>query len=235
MDAIRKGKSSFVFANNAVVKKALMGIGEEEEDAADYTLEGCYEPASAGREFPSTLNGRINLPMATEVILGEGRNFLTGDLLGWENKLDYDDFESLAGIELSKAMKTFDSEKSNLFTYATRVITQKAKTELRNCTQRDRRKALYVSESIDYLSEQEDISPLVIGGCFTSIEPSQNALSDKMITYLNKLSKLQRQVLFAMAEGYSNDEIKAGLNITSKELSDTCAALRSYRNVSLLY
>jgi tryptophanyl-tRNA synthetase len=31
--------------------------------------------------------------MATEVILGEGRNFLTGDLLGWENKLDYADFD----------------------------------------------------------------------------------------------------------------------------------------------
>ena len=94
MDAIRKGKSSFVFANNAVVKEALMGIGEEEEDAEDYTLVGCYEPASAGREFPSTLNGRINLPMATEVILGGGRNFLTEDLLGWENKLDYADFDS---------------------------------------------------------------------------------------------------------------------------------------------
>ena len=42
-------------------------------------------------------------------------------------KLDYDDFESLAGIELSKAMKTFDSEKSNLYTYATRVIDNEGK------------------------------------------------------------------------------------------------------------
>lgn len=150
-------------------------------------------------------------------------------------KLDYDDFESLAGFELSKAMKTFDPEKSNLLTYATRVITQKARTELRDCTQRDRRKALHTSESIDFLVEQNDVSVLAIDGGFEISESSKDALSNKMISYLNRLSKLQKQVLYAMADGYSNDEIKIGLNITSNELADACAALRSYRNVSLLY
>lgn len=149
-------------------------------------------------------------------------------------KLDYDDFESLVGIELSKAMKKFDSEKSNLFTYATRVITQKAKTELRNCTQRDRRKALYISESIESLTEQNGLF-LAIEGGFAISESPKDALSDKMVAYLKKLSKLQKRILFAMAEGYSNDEIIAELHITSKELTDACAALRSYRNVSLLY
>lgn len=150
-------------------------------------------------------------------------------------KLDYDDFESLAGIELSKAMKAFDPEKSNLFTYATRVITQKAKTELRDCTQRDKRKALHVSESIESLNEQKDVSSLAIEGLITTLESSKDILSDKMVAYLNRLSKLQKQVLFAMAGGYSDDEIIARLRITPKELSDACAALRSYRNVSLLY
>ena len=150
-------------------------------------------------------------------------------------KLDYNDFESLAGLELTKAIKTYDSEKSNLFTYATNVITQKAKTELRNCTQRDKRKTLHVSESLESLVEQGDVSFLAVNECFAILESPENALSDKMITYLKKLSNLQKQVLFAMAEGYSNDEIKAGLNITSKELADACIALRSYRNVSLLY
>lgn len=149
-------------------------------------------------------------------------------------KLDYDDFESLAGIELSKAIKTFNSEKSNLFTYATKVITQKAKTELRNCTQRDRRKALHTSESIDFLIEQNDVSFLAISDDFEILE-SKNALSNKMIAYLSRLSSLQKQVLYAMADGYSNEEIKLRFNITSNELTDACAALRSYRNVSLLY
>lgn len=150
-------------------------------------------------------------------------------------KLDFDDFESLAGIELSKAMKTFDPEKSNLFTYATRVITQKAKTELRNCTQRDRRKALHISESIESLVEQNDVSFLAIEGDFSILESPKDALSDKMVAYLQRLSKLQKQVLFAMAEGYSDDEIKRGLNITPREFADAREALRAYRNVSLLY
>ena len=150
-------------------------------------------------------------------------------------KLDYDDFESLAGIELSKAMKTFDPEKSNLFTYATKVITQKAKTELRNCTQRDRRKALHTSESIDFLVEQNDVSFLATNDGFEILESSKDALSDKMVAYLNRLSTLQKQVLYAMADGYSNDEIKIRLNITSNELIDACTAIKSYRNVSLLY
>ena len=150
-------------------------------------------------------------------------------------KLDYDDFESLAGIELAKAVKTFDPEKSNIYTYATRVIVQKAKTELRDCTQRDRRKVLHISESIESLSEQKDISSLATDDFFIISESSKDALSDKMIAYLNKLSNLQKQVLFAMAEGYSNDEIKAGLHIEAKELADVCVALRSYRNVSILY
>lgn len=148
-------------------------------------------------------------------------------------KLDYDDFESLAGIELSKAMKTFNPEKSNLFTYATRVITQKAKTELRNCTQRDRRKALHTSESIDFLIEQ-NVSFLGADDNFEILE-SKDVLSDKMIAYLNRLSTLQKQVLYEMSDGYSNDEIIIRLNITSNELADACAAIKSYRNVSLLY
>ena len=150
-------------------------------------------------------------------------------------KLDYDDFESLAGIELSKAMNTFDPEKSNLLTYATRVITQKAKTELRDCTQRDRRKALHTSESLELLIEQNDVSFLATDGAFEILESSKDSLSNKMVAYLNRLSKLQKQVLYAMADGYSNDEIKMRLNISSNELADACAALRSYRNVSLLY
>ena len=150
-------------------------------------------------------------------------------------KLDYNDFESLAGFELTKSMKTYDPEKSNLFTYATNVITQKAKTELRNCTQRDKRKTLYVSESLEFLIEQGGDSAVAVSEHFEISESPKDILSDKMTAYLGRLSKLQKQVLFAMAEGYSNDEIKAGLNITSKEFADACEALKSYRNVSLLY
>lgn len=150
-------------------------------------------------------------------------------------KLDYNDFESLAGFELTKAMESFDPEKSNIFTYSTKVITQKAMTELRNCTQRDRRKALHTSESIDFLIEQNDVLPFAVDDNFEILESSNDALSNKMVAYLNRLSTLQKQVLYAMADGYSNDEIKTRLNITPNELADAVSAIRSYRNVSLLY
>lgn len=142
-------------------------------------------------------------------------------------KLDYDDFESLAGIELTKAIKTFNPEKSNLFTYSTKVITQKAMTELRDCTQRDKRKALYVAESVDALD-----NTIVERLACNTIDDD---LSEKMKTYLGKLSKLQREVLFAMSEGYTNEEIVEGLKITPKEMTEACSAIKSYRNVSILF
>ena len=150
-------------------------------------------------------------------------------------KLDYDDFESLAGIELYWAMPSFNPDKSNIFTYATGVIAKKATTELRNCTRRDKRKALYIAESIDGLDGAENIPSNTVEEYLFGISLSKDVLSEKMNRYLGKLSKLQKQVLYAMSEGYSNDEIKRILRISSKELSDACAALRSYRNTSILY
>lgn len=152
-------------------------------------------------------------------------------------KMDYDDFESLAGIELTKAIKTFDSEKSNLFTYATNVINNKAMTELRDCTQRDVRKTLHISESMDALENSIIDNIPAKGDGFEMIftESGKEIFSPKMEMYLKKLSKLQKQILFALSEGFTNDEIIAGLHITSKEFTDACEAFRSYRNVSLLY
>lgn len=142
-------------------------------------------------------------------------------------KLDYNDFESLAGIELTKAMKTFDPDKSNLFTYSTKVISQKAMTELRNCTQRDKRKALHIAEGVDALAN------VVVEDVFKETE--DDILSDKMKKYLGRLSKLQRDVLYAISEGYSNEEIIVGLKITPKEMTEACTAIKSYRNVSILF
>lgn len=148
-------------------------------------------------------------------------------------KLDYDDFESLAGFELSKAMESFDPEKSNLLTYSTRVVSKKAMTELRDCTQRDIRKTLYVSESVDVL-DKSIIDNIPIK-CPVFFESEREAFSPKMKAYLNRLSKLQKSILFAISEGYSNDEIMVKLQITPKEMSDAYSAIKSYRNISILF
>lgn len=147
-------------------------------------------------------------------------------------KMDYDDFESLAGYELSKAIPKFDPEKSNMLTFATRVISKKAITELRNCTQRDKRKALHLAESVDGLDRS------IVENLFcdnTDFESPKDVLSEKMNKYLSRLSKLQKEILFAMSEGYTNEEIVVRLKITAKEMSEACAAIKSYRNVSILF
>lgn len=145
-------------------------------------------------------------------------------------KLDFNDFESLSGLELTKAMQTFNSDKSNIFTYATGVITKKAMTELRNCTKRDKRKALHLAESVDALD-----TTIVENIPYIGSDNSKDVLSEKMKTYLNKLSKLQKDVLFAMAEGYTNEEITTKFKITEKDRAEACSAIKSYRNVSVLY
>lgn len=152
-------------------------------------------------------------------------------------KLDYNDFESLAGVEMSKAMSNFDLEKSNLFTYATNIINKKAMTELRNCTQRDVRKALYISDSVDALDKSiiENIPCNNIEDYIESIDLPEEIYSEKMIKYLNRLSKLQQKILFALSEGYTNEEIIIKFKLTATEMADAYKAIKSYRNVSVLY
>ena len=146
-------------------------------------------------------------------------------------KLDYDDFESLAGFELSKALISFDSDKSNIFTYATEVITKKAMTELRDCTRRDKRRVLHMAESVDALDST------VGEKMFYNIdqEVTEDALSEKMKLYLSRLSTLQKDILYAMSEGYTNEEIIIRLRITDKQRTEALSAIKSYRNVSILY
>ena len=92
---IRAGKNSFVFMNDRAVEKALVSLGETPEDARDYVIIGCYEPASAGREVPCTCNGKINLAKVLEITLTGGYSLLSGKFLFPAATFDEDSFESL--------------------------------------------------------------------------------------------------------------------------------------------
>jgi FixJ family two-component response regulator len=56
-----------------------------------------------------------------------------------------------------------------------------------------------------------------------------------MLEYLNRLSTLQKNVLRLIIAGYLPKEIVEELHITQKQYSDSCAAIHSYRNVSVLF
>ena len=56
-----------------------------------------------------------------------------------------------------------------------------------------------------------------------------------MILYLNKLSVLQKKVLWLMIAGYVPGEIREELHINNKQYANCIAAIRAYRNVSVLF
>lgn len=66
-------------------------------------------------------------------------------------------------------------------------------------------------------------------------EKKEDGYSEKMLTYLNRLSTLQKEVLKLDIAGYLPNEIRKELHISEKEYADCYAAIHSYRNVSVLF
>lgn len=175
----------------------------------------------------------------TSIILNENWNLLKKRVIiplwngkfksMYENvKLDYDDFESLAGLELSKAVKTFNPDKSSLLTFATRVITQKAYTELRDCTQRDKRKALYSADSIE-ASESE---------VYHAKEEEQDDSEFSELrtgNFVNSLNNNQLRVLILTLLDFSIKDIPKMLNVSEASVRDIVRSLRTTDVTRILY
>lgn len=150
-------------------------------------------------------------------------------------KMDYDDFESLAGIELTKALKTYDSCKSNIYTYATRVISKKALTELRNCM-RDKRKTLCVSDSIDR-SCDEDSSKTLADNIPSNDEKAEHSeLSELRVSgFINSLNNNQLRVLILTLLDFDNSDMPVMLNISSKTANEIIRSLKDADLTRILY
>ena len=80
LDSIKKGNNSFVFANDKVVIDSLMKVGISEQDAKEYLLIGCYEPAAVN-EVPCTGEGSVNLAKILELTLCNGCDMKDGHRL----------------------------------------------------------------------------------------------------------------------------------------------------------
>lgn len=94
LSSIRKGNSSFVFGNDAVVTRALRGVGISERDALDYVFIGCYEPAVYAHEIGCTGNGHINGAKMLEFAINRGRDLKTGKQIG----VDTGEIKSYQGL-----------------------------------------------------------------------------------------------------------------------------------------
>lgn len=151
-------------------------------------------------------------------------------------KLDYDDFESLAGFELSKAIALFDSEKSNIFTFSTRVISKKALSELRNCTQRDKRKALHIAESADCYVFDNSSTSVIDSIPSNDGKHEDSELSELRVgSFVNSLDNNQLRVLILTLLDFDNSDIPDMLNISRKTAKNILHSLQDSDLTRVLY
>ena len=152
---------------------------------------------------------------------------------------DMDDFYSLANEVFVDVMRRYDGSQSfDGFLYS--CLLNKIKTEMTR-RNREKRKADRMSISIDTPIGDDENSTIgdMIAGVFTIekelFEEKEEGYSKKMLMYLDKLSKPQKEVLRLSIAGYLPGEIREELHMSEKEYADCYAAIHSYRNISLLF
>lgn len=154
---------------------------------------------------------------------------------GGLSQKDTDDFYSVANETFVNVLRSYDSNQ-NFDTFLYSCIKRKIMTEM---TRRNRlkRKADMKTVSIDCNSTDNHVDTIQdIASDFDVWNEvmKHNGHSRKMDMYLERLSKLQRKVLFLMAEKYKAEEIERILNITHQQFTDSVTEIRSYENVSIL-
>ena len=145
-------------------------------------------------------------------------------------KMDYDDFVSLAGVELSKAITKFDSSRSNLFTFASSIVARKAYSELRNCTQRDKRRALFTAESIDGSTKEAPLS-------LETNDSMENSELSEIRTgqFIRSLNNNQLRFLILTLLDFKIEEIANMLDMTTHASRDILRSLKDTNTVRALF
>lgn len=158
---------------------------------------------------------------------------------GGISEKDHDDFYSKANEELWKATEVFDESKGVQFdVYLKGCIARKFKTEMTGLN-REKRKADRLSTSLDAPIGEDEGATLgdVLASDF-EIEKEvlgENVIGDvKIEKYLDRLSKIQRNIVGLLSSGYKAIEIQDLLHISSKKYLDNLKAIQSYENTKIL-
>lgn len=153
--------------------------------------------------------------------------------------VDKNDFYSLANEVFMYTVRDYDSSKSfDGFLYS--CLYKKFCTEM---TRRCRKKRKGDKMDISIYAPIGDDENSTIGDMIASdfsiekeiFEKDEEGYSRKMLLYLSRLSNLQKEVLRLNIAGYLPGEIREELHISEKQYADCCAAIHSYRNVSVLF
>lgn len=155
------------------------------------------------------------------------------------HSVDKDDFYSLANEVFIDVMRRYDGT-SSFDTFLYSCLSNKIKTEMTR-RNRKKRKAVKMSVSIDTpIGEDSD---LTIGDLIPdsfdiqkeAFDGKEEGYSEKMLSYLRRLSLLQKEVLGLTIAGYTPREIRSKLHITEKQYCDCNFAIHSYKNISVLF
>lgn len=177
---------------------------------------------------------------------------------GGISNMDYDDFYSRVGYDISLAKDNFDSTKGKSFKdYIYGVIKLSIWKEMRHRNREKRQISIEVEDKDvngeikkhkEYVSnisidtpigdkENYTISDMLFDEYTVENEifdENEESYSNKMNQYLNRLSILQKEVLKLISIGFVPSEIINELHINKKQYDDCYAAIHSYRNISIL-
>lgn len=157
-------------------------------------------------------------------------------------KLDFNDFESLAGYELTKAFQNYKEDISNIFTFSTMVLKRKALAEYRD-RNRDKRKADSYAESLSQkLSEDSETTFDSFLEDLTSDENEEIELQEAIRTICKSITKTrERKILELASKGYEDNKIAEILHIdvgtvkkTKKRIAERSEIRRLVRKLGYL-
>lgn len=177
---------------------------------------------------------------------------------GGISNMDYDDFYSRVGWDITLAKKSFDQSKGKTFEkYIYGVIKLSVRKEMKH-RNREKRQIIVETEEKDvngnikkhkeYVANVSMDTPTgdkensTMGDMIADkntiekefFEKNEECYSEEMNQYLRRLSLLQQEVLRLISIGFESKEILAELHIDKKQYEDCYAAIHSYRNVSIL-
>ena len=58
---------------------------------------------------------------------------------------------------------------------------------------------------------------------------------DKVDKYLDHLSKIQKQIVMLLIDGYKHGEIRKELHISEREYTDHMLGIRAFENICILF
>ena len=167
---------------------------------------------------------------------------------------DYDEFLSMANMQLWKILLSFDPEKNdNIQMYIKAKMCLKMRQTETYCN-REKRKQ-YARDEKGKIIRDEKGRPNFIydkrlddvnekGQSFIETVSSnfdvhkeafkEKEYEDKVEKYLNRLSILQKKIVYLMIEGFQKKEILEKLNISDKEYINNIGVIRAYENKKIL-